>query len=534
MKRIISQILIFFLFFQPLGLVTSIFAETINIQYSDLNHLHAPKVVNGVTYQYDENGNLISDGEKTIEWNEDNLPIKIKKGDTEVKFFYDASGRRIVKSSKLKVKSEEEQETKTIYVNQYLTIQQFSNEIIYQKYYFAQGRRIAQRTIASNGAMEQLNNQLSFYHHDHLGSTILATDLNSQPVSNSLSYFPYGNSTNYQQPFTSHQQPITNYLYTGQELDPESDLYNYNARLYNPKTGVFISADTVGGGNRYVYANNNPMVFTDPTGHYAQEKKGPKVPWITNRWPLPDWLTNKIWFQRVVNALGFGLSILTPYQFSASDKYLQLTRPYGEFAAMMMMTTMTGNIENVGSPINNFQIPDVTLDLGIGQGGGYLNEVLEGDLYVGVDINFEALQTVKQNYPNVQPVVADAENLPFASGSFDKLVSVYPKGTLLEKGMQGSEGWFGEFTRVMKTEGTLEITSPTSNIGPNRVGPRKFAPGFSDYFEMSEVKQLRANDLRRIGTYWSRITLEGLMCRANSGDSNPFSRVWATTFVKVR
>jgi len=56
-------------------------------------------------------------------------------------------------------------------------------------------------------------------------------------------------------------------LYTGQELDPESDLYNYNARLYNPKTGAFISADTVGGGNRYAYAKNNPMMFVDPSGH---------------------------------------------------------------------------------------------------------------------------------------------------------------------------------------------------------------------------------------------------------------------------
>jgi hypothetical protein len=36
-------------------------------------------------------------------------------------------------------------------------------------------------------------------------------------------------------------------------------------------------------------------------------------------------------------------------KISASDKYLQLTRPSGESAAMMMATTMTGNIENVES-----------------------------------------------------------------------------------------------------------------------------------------------------------------------------------------
>jgi len=61
--------------------------------------------------------------------------------------------------------------------------------------------------------------------------------------------------------------PNTKYLFTGQEKDPESDLYNYNARLYNPTTGIFISADSVGGGNRYAYAANNPMRFTDPSGN---------------------------------------------------------------------------------------------------------------------------------------------------------------------------------------------------------------------------------------------------------------------------
>ncbi|MGH9182720.1 MAG: RHS repeat-associated core domain-containing protein, partial [Acidimicrobiales bacterium] len=50
-------------------------------------------------------------------------------------------------------------------------------------------------------------------------------------------------------------------------------LMYYGARYYDPTLARFISADTItpGGGaialNRYAYANNNPAVGTDPTGH---------------------------------------------------------------------------------------------------------------------------------------------------------------------------------------------------------------------------------------------------------------------------
>ncbi len=243
LRKFLIFILVFSLLLQPLGLVSSVLAEEVKMEYTDPSHLHAPKQVNGVTYQYDANGNLTDDGERIITWNQDNLPVKIVKSGKTVEFFYDASGRRIAKRS---------EEGETIYVNQYYQLFRpvDGRPLAETKYYFANGR-LAQKT----------GDNLVFLHQDHLGSTVLATDSKSQPTSNFLSYFPYG------EVISNQQSVISNYLYTGQEKDSESDLYNYNARLYNPKTGVFISADTVGGGNRYAYAANNPMVFTDPTGH---------------------------------------------------------------------------------------------------------------------------------------------------------------------------------------------------------------------------------------------------------------------------
>jgi RHS repeat-associated protein len=61
---------------------------------------------------------------------------------------------------------------------------------------------------------------------------------------------------------------------TDQELDAESGLYNYDARLYDPIVGRFISADEVVPDwfnsqslNRYAYCVNNPLKYKDPTGH---------------------------------------------------------------------------------------------------------------------------------------------------------------------------------------------------------------------------------------------------------------------------
>jgi len=118
LSKILAFSIIFSILVQPLGLVSPVLAETVEMRYSDPDHLHAPKVVDGVTYEYDANGNLVNDGERVISWNQDNLPTRIEKDGKIVEFFYDANGQRIVKKSG---------QDKTVYVNQYLTINQFNH-----------------------------------------------------------------------------------------------------------------------------------------------------------------------------------------------------------------------------------------------------------------------------------------------------------------------------------------------------------------------------------------------------------------------
>ncbi len=62
--------------------------------------------------------------------------------------------------------------------------------------------------------------------------------------------------------------------YTGQRRDRTGPLY-YHARYYDPALGRFASADSLVPDpadpqalNRYAYARNNPLRYTDPAGHW--------------------------------------------------------------------------------------------------------------------------------------------------------------------------------------------------------------------------------------------------------------------------
>ena len=81
-------------------------------------------------------------------------------------------------------------------------------------------------------------------------------------------YYPYGANRPASAPLP------TDYRFTGQRNESTIALYDYGARFYDPVLGRFVSADTVvpepgnpQALNRYSYCYNNPLKYTDPTGH---------------------------------------------------------------------------------------------------------------------------------------------------------------------------------------------------------------------------------------------------------------------------
>ncbi|OPZ88489.1 MAG: tRNA nuclease WapA precursor [Firmicutes bacterium ADurb.Bin419] len=75
-------------------------------------------------------------------------------------------------------------------------------------------------------------------------------------------------------------------------------LYYLNARHYDPGTARFLEMDTYTGNisdplslNLYSYCRNEPIMYTDPTGHYTQGKvlsyvEGQKQSYDPDAWEL--------------------------------------------------------------------------------------------------------------------------------------------------------------------------------------------------------------------------------------------------------
>jgi RHS repeat-associated protein len=120
---------------------------------------------------------------------------------------------------------------------------------------------------------------LQYLHQDHLGSTAVTTNTSGTVVAR-IGYYPFGGTR-----YTSGTLG-TDKKFTGQRLD-QTGLYYYSARYYDAGIGRFISPDTVTPGfgnpqslNRYSCCWNNPLAFTDPTGHWGWSNI---TSWCANR-----------------------------------------------------------------------------------------------------------------------------------------------------------------------------------------------------------------------------------------------------------
>lgn len=101
------------------------------------------------------------------------------------------------------------------------------------------------------------------FHHDNLQSVLGLTG-HEGSVLQAISYGPFGEK------IATTGAANNNYLhFTGREEDPDSGLYYFRARYYDPAVGRFITEDPKGfdaGVNFYAYAQNNPINANDPYG----------------------------------------------------------------------------------------------------------------------------------------------------------------------------------------------------------------------------------------------------------------------------
>jgi RHS repeat-associated protein len=249
------------------------------INYSDETQFDGPTQVQ-TQYTYDDNDRLTKQGGVEYEYDKNGNTTRIAEEDQVMLLHYDGNDRLI------KVTTEENgQVTSTVtyaYDADGNRIQTNADGEVTQ--YVVDSNDSLAQVIAELDANNQVNvaylhgddlisqyrgNEVNYYHYDGLGSTRTLTNPNSE-VTDSYTYEAFGEL----QEQTGNTE--NNYLYTGEQLDPNTGDYYLRARFYHPGSGRFLSMDSFDGNaqdpitlHKYLYANGNPVNMVDPSGYFS-------------------------------------------------------------------------------------------------------------------------------------------------------------------------------------------------------------------------------------------------------------------------
>ena len=207
-----------------------------------------------VEYVYDANGNLIKDLNKNIidiQYNYLNLPSLIQFGDgSSISYLYDANGVKL---------------QTTHVINGVTTTTDYCGNLIYEN-------GVLGTLLTNAGYITFADKVYHYYLQDHQGNNCVVIDQTGE-IEETNHYYPFGGifaGTNSIQP----------YKYNGKELDTKKDLnwYDYRARMYDVTLGKFMNVDPLAENyywiSPYVYCENNPINFIDPTGMASQYPPG--------------------------------------------------------------------------------------------------------------------------------------------------------------------------------------------------------------------------------------------------------------------
>ncbi|WP_198411890.1 RHS repeat-associated core domain-containing protein [Microvirga flavescens] len=215
--------------------------------------------VNGETQFYDNNGNLLGGGGRNIIWDGENRPIEIRAGGI-VAFVYGPDGARLKKT--VKTDSSDVGRT-TLFLG--------------PDFERAPGPTATpdrgQWTLYPHPDIRLqpgAGGESAVVHRDHLASPRrLTRAVSGTPLAATI-HRAFGEKI-----VVSGAAALDTHGYIGEREDAELGLVYLNARVYDPKTGRFLSPDSLDptlpgvGTNRYAYSLNDPINLRDPGGNEA-------------------------------------------------------------------------------------------------------------------------------------------------------------------------------------------------------------------------------------------------------------------------
>lgn len=207
---------------------------------------------------YDSNGNTISSGGVNNVYDFENHLIQ-KDG---VTMLYDGDGSRTFKTVAGVTTGylvDDRNPTGYTQVLDELQGSNFSRSYVY-------GLEMIEQDVVSSG----FHVTTSYNVYDGHGSVRALTNL-SGAVTDTYDYDAFGNIVH------STGSTPNNYLYSGEQFDPDLHLYYNRARYLNVTTGRFWTMDSIEGSpadpkslHRYAYGEGDPIDLLDPLGQYSQ------------------------------------------------------------------------------------------------------------------------------------------------------------------------------------------------------------------------------------------------------------------------
>jgi RHS repeat-associated protein len=232
----------------------------------------------GVTaYTYDEHGNTTAMPHLSrIKWDyADRLQYADLGGGGNAYYVYDTNGERVRKVIEKGTVVEERMYLGSweMYRKHISGNLNFERETLHISDNTKKIASVETKTV-ENG-MDVLSHPAIRYQYDnHLGSACLELDENAAIISYE-EYHPFG-TTSYRSGPSETEVSLKRYKYVGKERDEETGLYFYGARYYAGWLGRFVSVDALAVEfpqfSPYVYSNDNPLRYSDPTGMQSEDE----------------------------------------------------------------------------------------------------------------------------------------------------------------------------------------------------------------------------------------------------------------------